>query len=310
MSRNVVFLTLGVSLFSLVGCGSATDDTITASQLGNAEQTINQQAEVPAPAAAAEAELGRSTIEDLINGSWRGDNALRDDQRHPAQTLQFMGIPADGTVIEIWPGGGWYTEILAPWIAANDGQYVAAHFPADSGSTSRQASRTRFESKTSNTEIYGDVIIADFSETSGDLVEPGTADAVLTFRNAHNWLMYGWSEKAFADFYSALRPGGILGVVDHRLPSTREQDPTAPSGYVQQDYVIALAIEAGFELVDTSEINANPSDTANHPFGVWTLPPVRRSAPRGETMADDFDRDRYDAIGESDRMTLLFRKPE
>jgi predicted methyltransferase len=308
MPSSVLRLFIGCSLLALAGCGSATDDTNNNTDAASVESPT--QEDVAADTTEAPVELARATLEDIVGGSWRGDNAQRDQFRNPAQTLEFMNIPADGTVIEIWPGGGWYTEILAPWLDENGGQYVAAHFPADTGTEGRQRSRARFEDKVSNTEIYGDVMITNFSETSGDLVEPGSADAVLTFRNVHNWMMYSWSEKAFADFYAALRPGGTLGVVDHRLPSTREQDPTAPSGYVQQDYVIALAREAGFELVDTSEINANPADTADHPFGVWTLPPVRRNAPRGQEAEPDFDRPHYDAIGESDRMTLLFRKPE
>ena len=308
MPISVLRLLLGSSLLTLAACGSATDDANSTAEAAATDTTI--ETDVTSQVPEAPAELARTTLDDVVAGSWRGENAQRDEFRHPAQTLEFMNIPADGTVIEIWPGGGWYTEVLAPWLDANDGQYIAAHFPAETGSDGRQRSRGRFEDKVSNTEIYGDVMIVDFTESSGPLIEPGTADAVLTFRNVHNWLMYGWSEKAFSDFYTALRPGGVLGVVDHRLPSTREQDPTAPDGYVQQDYVIALAQEAGFELVDTSEVNANPADTADHPFGVWTLPPVRRDAPRGEVADPDFDREHYDAIGESDRMTLLFRKTE
>ncbi len=264
-------------------------------------------------AQAAEATVvtpGRADLADALAGEWRGAEAERDAARHPAETLDFFGIDPSGTIIEIWPGSGWYSDILAPWIAGNGGQYVAAHFALSSDNASRRSSRTEFEAHVADHAIFGNVRIVDFGQHSGALVEPGTADAVLTFRNVHNWMMFGYAEKAFDDFYAALRPGGVLGVVDHRLPSTREQDPQASSGYVQQAYVIALAEEAGFELVATSEINANEADTADHPFGVWTLPPVRRSTANGAEMAADFDRAHYDGIGESDRMTLLFRKPE
>ena len=148
-----------------------------------------------------------------------------------------------------------------------------------------------------------------FSAASGPLTAEGTADVVLTFRNIHNWMSGGYTEKFFADAYSALKPGGVLGVVEHRLPSTQAQDPKATSGYVHEDYVKALATAAGFEFVEASEINANPADTADHPFGVWTLPPSKRTAPAGKPADPAFDRTKYDVIGESDRMTLRFVKP-
>lgn len=213
-------------------------------------------------------------------------------------------------MVEIWPGGGWYSDVLAPWIAANDGQYIAAHFPEATQSEYRRRSRAAFEARMASAAHFGDVRVVDFGGETGLDVEDGSVDAVLTFRNVHNWMNNGFAERAFEEFHDALRPGGILGVVEHRLPSSREQDPMASSGYVQQDYVIAMAEEAGFELVETSEINANPADTADHPMGVWTLPPVRRSPEEGSEGYETFDRAHYDAIGESDRMTLLFRKPD
>lgn len=242
-----------------------------------------------------------------VAGEWRTDAVSRDVWRNPRETLEFFGVDPSGTVIEIWPAGGWYTQILAPWIAANGGTYVAAHFdPA--GNAQTQAFIDNYVERFS-APLFGEIEIASFGPETGPIVPEGSADAVLTFRNVHNWMARGFEEKAFADFYAALRPGGILGVVEHRLPASQPQDPRAANGYVQEDYVIALATEAGFELVGSSEINANPADTADHPFGVWTLPPVlRTSAQPGETDPD-FDRAPYEAIGESDRMTLLFRKP-
>jgi predicted methyltransferase len=308
VSRLILSSILGVSVLALNACGAPdaeTPDTDVAQDDTGAHQDAETSPESePVPEAPSNIELAN-----VIAGEWRTEDALRDNWRHPQQTLEFLGVDPSGTIIEIWPGGGWYSNVLAPWTAANGGTYVAAHFDPAAESEYRRNSRAAFEDKFIGTELYGDVNVTAFNAQTGDIVEAGSADAVLTFRNVHNWLMYGWSEKAFSDFYTALAPGGILGVVDHRLPSTREQDPRASSGYVQQAYVIALAQEAGFEFVGSTELNANPADTADHPFGVWTLPPVRRSANRGEQPADDFDRDGFDAIGESDRMTLLFRKP-
>lgn len=307
MNRNVLPAALMASILLLSACSEpATPPAPEATGEADGAAAIAAQE----PAEAAVATPGSANLADAIAGDWRQAEAGRDAERHPVETLEFFGIDPSGTIIEIWPGSGWYTDILAPWIAGNGGQYVAAHFAASSESASRRNSRTAFEAHIADPAIFGTVRMTDFGQHSGALVEPGTADAVLTFRNVHNWMMFGYAEKAFDDFYAALRPGGVLGVVDHRLPSTREQDPQAGSGYVQQAYVIALAEEAGFELVSSSEINANPADTADHPFGVWTLPPVRQSSARGEETGPDFDREHYDEIGESDRMTLLFRKPE
>ncbi len=306
MNHTVLFGALAASALLLIGCSDTP-----------APPPAQDDAVIEVPAEAVEAETveeavttpGRAALADAVAGEWRAADAERDGARNPAETLEFFGIDPSGTIIEIWPGSGWYTDILAPWIAGNGGQYVAAHFALSSENASRRGSRAAFETHIADQSIFGNVRVVDFGQGSGALVEPGSADAVLTFRNVHNWMMFGYAEKAFDDFYAALRPGGVLGVVDHRLPSTREQDPQARTGYVQQAYVIALAEEAGFELVATSEINANPADTADHPFGVWTLPPVRRSPQNDEEAAADFDRAHYDAIGESDRMTLLFRKP-
>ncbi|WP_323761814.1 class I SAM-dependent methyltransferase [Maricaulis sp.] len=248
-------------------------------------------------------------LAEVINADWRDADRERDQWRNPQETLEFFEVDPSGTIVEIWPGGGWYTDIIAPWVNANGGQYVAAHFDPESDSQYRQRSRASFDAHVADTAVFGNVMTVSFNSDTQLALEAGSVDTVLTFRNIHNWMSRGFTERAFADFHTVLRPGGVLGVVEHRLPSTREQDPGAPSGYVQQAYVIALAEEAGFEFVGASEINANPADTADHPLGVWTLPPVRRSPPADSELAADFDRDAYDAIGESDRMTLLFRKP-
>ncbi len=253
------------------------------------------------------AETGNLTW--AINGEWRTDEArARDRYRRPLETLTFFGIDPSSRVMEIWPGGGWYADIIAPWIAANGGRYIAAWPVIDPENPRAAAFAERFTSRF-GVEPYGALERVDFAAETGPLGAPGSVDAVVTFRNTHSMLGQGFLEKAFADFHAVLAPGGILGLVQHRLPADRVQNPRGSSGYVQQDFVIAAAREAGFELVKTSEINANPADTADHPFGVWTLPPVRRSSAFGDPANPDFDHSPYDAIGESDRMTLLFRKP-
>ncbi|MEQ8403794.1 MAG: methyltransferase [Oceanicaulis sp.] len=250
------------------------------------------------------------TLREAVDGVWRGDQARsRDGFRNPAATLEVFDIDPSGTIVEIWPGGGWYTDILAPWIEANGGTYVAAWPPVDPGNARALAFQERFLERFES-DLYGEATLVEFGSETGALMNEERADAILTFRNVHNWMGGGFAEKAFADFYAALKPGGRLGVVEHRQPATQVQDPRAATGYVQQDYVISLAQEAGFELVAASEVNANPDDTADHPFGVWTLPPVSRTSDFGEPADPEFDTAPYDAIGESDRMTLLFRKPE
>jgi len=210
--------------------------------------------------------------------------------------------------LEVWPGGGWYTQILAPWIKENDGQYTAALIDPDVSDKAAALNRA-FLRKFADKDRYGPTNTTVLSATSSSLVPPDSVDLILTFRNVHSWLAQGMGAKAFADFYAALKPGGHFCVVEHRLPDAREQDPLASSGYVQQSLVKALATDAGFVFEGQSNVNANPKDTADHPFGVWTLPPVRRSAAPGDTPDPAFNRQRYDEIGESDRMTLRFSKP-
>lgn len=277
----------------------------------------------PAPKAPAETieaetppveEADISPLEAAIASPLRSEAEIaRDAYRHPAETLDFFGIEPDDTVIELWPGGGWYTNILAPYLASGDGTLVAALFDPESVDDPERQQRIRdnnaaFQEEHTG-ESWGTIDYTVFSASSGPLVEPGSADAVLTFRNVHNWMAGDYEEKFFEDAFEALKPGGVLGVVDHRLPSTAVQAPNAPTGYVHEDYVISLAKAAGFDFDGSSEVNANPEDTADHPFGVWTLPPVSRTTDRDGNTPDDFDAEKYAAIGESDRMTLRFVKP-
>ncbi len=222
-------------------------------------------------------------------------NRARDVYRHPAETLAFFGVKPGQTVVEFYPGGGWYTEILAPALKGN-GTYVA--LPPERGLPGVTAMIEK------NKDRFGAVVIHSFSPTVPSTIPAGSADRVLTFRNVHNLMMQGETvaAKAFADFFAALKPGGILGVVDHRLPETMDTALEQKSGYIKKSTVVRLATAAGFKLDGESEINANPKDTHDWADGVWTLPPTYRLG--------DKDRAKYQAIGESDRMTLRFVKPK
>lgn len=228
-------------------------------------------------------------------------NRARDPYRHPQETLRFFGLTPDMTVVEIFPGGGWYTEILAP-VLRDHGTYYAAHYnPVTEGTTKAV---TAYKAKlATEPALYDRVQVTSFGKDHYDALAPaGSADMVLTFRNVHNWVMGGYGPQAFQAFFRVLKPGGVLGVVEHRLPESRPAADQETSGYIKQSEVIRLAEAAGFKLVASSEINANPKDTADHPGGVWSLPPSFRLG--------DQDRAKYAAIGESDRMTLKFVKPK
>ena len=225
----------------------------------------------------------------------------RDVYRHPGETLAFFGLEPMMTVVEVWPGGGWYTEILAPYLQG--GKLYAAHFAKDSGVKYFLNSRRAFTEKVkAYPDVYQAMTMAEFSPKMNKLTVPdASADLVLTFRNVHNWLRSINEAEAFALFYKALKSGGVLGVVEHRAKANTSWETMKQSGYMTEAYVIALAEKAGFVLDASSEINANPKDSADHPKGVWTLPPTLRMK--------DKDRAKYLAIGESDRMTLRFKKP-
>lgn len=231
------------------------------------------------------------------------ESSARDVHRHPAETLSFFGLDPHDAVIEIWPGGGWYTELLAPFLR-DWGQYHAA-LPPVSGLPANSffvVQRRQFLSRLNErADLYGQVRVVESGPDIPAIVDEASVDKVLTFRNVHNWAKGGYAQAQFDAFYAALKPGGVLGVVEHRAPPGTDLQTMIDSGYMTEDYVISLAESAGFELLEKSEINANPRDDARHPQGVWTLPPTLRL---GEQ-----DRDRYLAIGESDRMTLKFVKP-
>jgi len=255
---------------------------------------------------------GSMTLKAATEGAWRSPaDRARDVWRHPVESLEFWGLKPGQTVVEFWPGAGWYTDILAPYLAASGGKLYAASLQTNlSDEPSAMAAVEAYQRKLADKKkVYGEVVITGFGPTSGPVAPAGSADLVLFLRNLHNWMAAGLAEKAFRDALAALKPGGVLGVEEHRGEPGRVQDVLAADGYVQQAYVIEMAKEAGFVLAGESEINANLNDTKDHPFGVWTLPPTRLSAPRGEPAEPGFDHGKYDAIGESDRMTLKFVKP-
>jgi len=290
-----IALVTAMTLLSL-GCAGAQSPDLRA-----APPPSQMDAEAPQPGGAVDV----AALQAAANGAWRSDaDKARNGFRHPVETLSFFGVRPDATVVEISPGGGWYTQVLAPYLAQGGGTYVAAL--ADPAASERAAQAVAsFKERFSDESIYGAVKISVFGRDGNAACEPGTADVVLTFRNVHNWMGGGYHDNAYKSFFDCLKPGGVLGLVEHRREeSDTPQDPKGADGYIKESYVIAAAEKAGFKLAGKSEINANPKDTKDHPFGVWTLPPVRSSGNNA-----NFDHSKYDAIGESDRMTLKFVKP-
>lgn len=279
MKNFLAMMTLAASFCVLAGCSDSTETPDSGAM--SLEQAVNNN-----PARSA-------------------DNLSRDRHRHPIETLTFFEVEPDMTVVEIWPGGGWYTEILAPYLK-EQGKLYAAHFPQSETREYYVNSRASFIERVAKDPAFSDITVTEFAPMEDSAIAPaGTADRVLTFRNLHNWYMNAGEEgveAAFATFYKALKPGGILGVVDHRLPENRPNTHMDSSGYMKQSLAVKAAEAAGFQLVKASDINANPDDTADHPRGVWTLPPT--------LGLGEQDRERYQGIGESDRFTLKFKKPE
>ncbi len=284
MKRKLIAALLASTVFA--ACAPAED----------AATTETASTETSAPEVAAEP----SALDAAVASAARTDtNVARDVHRHPAETLEFFGLQPGMTVVEINPGGGaYYAEILAKYAKDTGGVYVGTGSKPD---------------KLADAALYGEPTFVEFGMDSGPLVEPGTADMVLTFRNVHNWYWQeGMLDKAMSDFAAALKPGGVLGVTDHRADPRAEVEVggrMAGDAYMAKASIVAAAEKAGLVLDGESEINANPADTKDHPFGVWTLPPFARTSPFGQDADPDFDRTKYDAIGESDRHTLRFKKP-
>jgi predicted methyltransferase len=242
-------------------------------------------------------------LQTLIKGSQRSEpNSVRDKYRHPGEVLTFFGVRPDSVVVEILPGaGGYWTEILAPYLKEK-GRYIAANGEKDSTSAEVQKDNAALAAKlAADPADYGKVEVTEFAGDKHAIAPAGSADFVLTFRNIHNWMASGTTSNAFATFYKALKPGGFLGVEEHRGKPEELQDPLAKSGYVRQDVAIGFAEAAGFKFIGSSEVNANPKDTKDYPGGVWTLPPTYKLGAQ--------DHAKYEATGESDRFVLKFQKP-
>ena len=255
-----------------------------------------------AASAAPESTVSHEQFATVLGGNWRvPQNAARDQYRHPEQTLTFFGLRPDQTVIEITPGNGWYSELLAP-LLKDKGHYVAAIVDPAISDYAKKSADSLKQKYAADPAHYGKVEVVAYSPQAPVFGKPGSADTVLTFRNVHNWVDAGNEAATFKAFYEVLKPGGTLGVVDHRAkPGTTAKD-NEKNGYLPTDYVVKLAQQAGFKLAGESEINANPKDTKDYPDGVWTLPPA--------LVKGEQDKAKYLAIGESDRMTLRFIKPD
>jgi predicted methyltransferase len=248
-------------------------------------------------------ETTAAALDNILTGSQReGDNSARDRYRHPKETLLFFGIRPEMKVLEVWPEPGWYTEIIAPLVREH-GRYTAAVIAPDPDSRYVTGRLSEYQQKLSSSPgVYGAASVVTLPTDGSDVVPPGTLDMVVTFRNIHNWMARDCAGQVFATLFRALKPGGVLGVTEHRGNAALPQDPKAKSGYVNEDYAIRLIEGQGFKLVGESQVNANPKDTKDYEQGVWTLPPTYRLG--------DKDRQKYAQIGESDRFTLKFVKPK
>ena len=297
---NKLPIALGLALL-LAACGEkAADQTAATAPSPKPAAPADQPAKPAPPASAADATAGK--LDPILAGSWRSDkNKARDAYRHPKETLTFFGVKPGDTLIEITPGGGWYAEILAPLMKGN-GTYVAAiakpKNPDGEAAQDQAGIKKRFADDPTE---FGEAKIVEFDGKAPSFGAPASADVVVTFRNVHNWVEGGTAPAMFKAFFDVLKPGGVLGVEDHRAADGADVEKTKESGYLPTDYVVKLATDAGFKLKAKSEINANPKDTKDYDKGVWTLPPTL-------TLGDK-DREKYVAIGESDRMTLKFVKP-
>jgi predicted methyltransferase len=289
-TRRALTIGLGATALSLAACGE----------------------KAPTAKASTGPKPAMGTLEWAAAGAWRLEPE-RDAFRHPVQTLNFFGIKPDMTVVEVYPGRGWYTAVLAPFLAKGGGRLIAAGFDTIGADDAQLQTLVEFKARFMNQpRMFGSVDTAPFSARTTTIDPPGDgmADMALVMRNVHTFMAGNFAPQAFKALFKVLKPGGVLGIEEHRAKSTGLQDPQAGTGYVQEEFVKLLAEDAGFKFAGSSEINANPKDTKDHPFGVWTLPPTLRTSAIGDPPDSGFNSDKYIAIGESDRMTLKFVKPE
>lgn len=277
---------------------------LAAGSAASAQTGWNKKKDLPLPPAPKigpdDRNLAPAALVNALNDPARpAADKARDKYRHPLQTLQFWRLKPGDVVVDLQPGGGYWTAILAPYLRETHGRYVAGGSPGG---------RDAFVGKFGDKARYGEVEYVAFGKTSPAFVPPGTADLVISSREIHNWMRGGMLDKGMSDAFAALKPGGVFAVEEHRADgSAVKTDGSA--GYVRTADVVEAARKAGFRLDAASEINANKADTKDHPFGVWTLPPSRFSTPNGQGADPSFSHAKYDAIGESDRMTLRFVKP-
>ncbi len=264
-----------------------------------------QPAMAPKTDAVVDSEPVLSPLDAATSGAWRvAENVARDVYRHPKETLSFFGVKPEQVVVEMTPGGGWYSEILAPLVKGK-GRYIAAVIDPAKTTNARAAEyyagalKELQDKFAASPDQFGEAQIVQFDPAAPVVAEPGSADVVLTFRNVHNWLGQDKAPLYFKGFFDALKPGGTLGVVEHSAAAG--VTPKADSGYMTEQQIIDLATGAGFVLAERSDINANPKDTTDYANGVWSLPPTLRGG--------DQDRQKFIDIGESNRMTLRFTKP-
>lgn len=250
------------------------------------------------------------TLQAVVDGSWRTpQDRARDGARHPIESFTFWGLKPNMTVAEIRPGAGYWTDLLAPYLAAGGGKLIVTSGDPDKMTDAQKAGRDRYLKRyQDNPALFGTLEVGVFAANSDKLLAaPNSVDLIISSRNFHGFVLQNIKDYALKSMFNALKPGGLVAIEQHRGDARRPQN--AASGYIRQDWVIAQMRQAGFEFVAASELNANPKDTKDHPFGVWTLPPTLQTAPSGQPANPDFDNAKYKAIGESDRMTLLFRKP-
>lgn len=318
-SSRILYTPPALVLAALLACGPKPETAAPTAEPTAATPTT-PVADEPEPAEAEPAvDPADAKLAEILAAPHRSaDNRARDAARHPAETLAFFGVKPEQTVIELWPGGGWYTEILGPYVKDEGKLIVTVYDPKGpekyygTGQAKKMLERLEAEK-----DVLGDVqtVVVPQKVTIGkdgkvskikvqkfQLAPAGTADVVLTFRNSHGWFNNGAEKLVYAAAFEALKPGGVFGVVQHRAPEGSDPKETSKKGYLPEASVIAAAESVGFQLAEKSEVNANPKDTHDHPDGVWNLPPSLRGG--------DVDRDKYVAIGESDRMTLKFIKPE